>query len=194
MCAELHTRVRHFCLAVLLLAVHSSALFAQNGVPQDVSALVNKPVDDVHAALQSMGYEIATSNVFAGGRQQWWNEKTKSCVALKIKKKQVVEISTGDQGECIAGVENARKVWDSYHDGPSDVTSAALEKERAALREAGFQPTFWIREAAVGRSMEKWYNSTTGKCKYLAFNTGDGGDVAKGDNEPDQCKNPAPKR
>ncbi|HMQ76735.1 MAG TPA: hypothetical protein PKE21_12410 [Flavobacteriales bacterium] len=184
----------HFLFCLLLLSSPMSFLVAQDGVPADVSALVNKPVDDVHAALQSMGYEIATSNVFAGGHQQWWNERTKSCVALKIKKKMVEEITTGNDGECIAGVENARKVWDAYHDGPSDITSAALEKERAALREAGFQPTYWIREAAAGRSMEKWYNSTTSKCKYLAFNTGDGGDVAKGDNEPDQCTNPAPKR
>ena len=180
---------------VLLISVVPLAAIAQD-VPADLNSLVNMKLDDAETLLEQKGYEIAGSSIFKK-EQLWYNEKQNVCVSIAFEKKgdhTVTAVKPGDVAKCKEGVAAARKVTQSYHDGPAPANAAAIEKEREKLRAKGFVVSYWIQDAAPGRSTEYWKNESTGACMHIVWNSNDQGGVETMECEKEYGNNPYPKK
>ncbi len=180
--------------APLLVAV-SVVANAESKVPQDALSVVNMSLEAGQAKLQQEGYEIADSSFF-GGKQLWWNEGKKECIELKFDKsddKKITSVEPGNEKKCIKGAEASRKVWESYRDGQAPASSAGLDAERAKLSDAGYKPSYWIKDVAPGKDAETWYNGAANKCMRLVWSSADGQNMKSMECKPEQGVNPAPK-
>lgn len=180
-----------FCIMLILC----NKAIAQSTVPASAANIVNMNLEDAQKSLTNKGYEIAASNYFKK-TQLWWNETEKVCISLsfdKSKEKKITSVNAGDVEKCKSGVEAGRKVWEKYHDGASPATSAVIEKEREKLKSSGYTVSYWIEDAAPGRSTEYWKNAS-GQCKHIIWNTQDKGNVSVDDCEAKYGDNPAPKK
>ena len=124
---------------VVFISVAPLVATAQD-VPAELNSLVSMKLDDAQNWLEKNGYEIAGSSLFKK-EQLWYNEKQNVCVSMTFEKKgdhTVTGLKPGDEAKCKEGVAAARKVTDSYHDGPAPANAAAIEKEREKLQRQRF--------------------------------------------------------
>jgi hypothetical protein len=180
---------------VLFISAAPLAATAQD-VPAELNSLVSMKLDDAQTWFGQNGYEIAGSSLFKK-EQLWYNEKQNVCVSIAFEKKDdhnVTSVKPGDVAKCKEGVAAARKVTESYHDGPAPANAAAIEKEREKLRAKGFVVSYWIQDAAPGRSTEYWKNESTGDCMHIVWNSADQSDVSTSDCESKYGNNPYPKK
>ncbi|MCF8348314.1 MAG: hypothetical protein K9G61_05830 [Bacteroidales bacterium] len=176
-------------LVAMLLGLFASA---QTQPPAALQDLVNQKLEDAETSLEQMGYEIAGSSFFKR-EQLWYNEKQNVCISMAFEKKgdhMVTAIQPGDVAKCKEGIAAARKVTDSYHDGPAPANAAAIEKEREKLRAKGFVVSYWIQDIAPGRSTEYWKNEKTGACMHIVWNTADQSDVSSDSCDAHYATNP----
>lgn len=181
-------------LFVVLFFLAPVVSFGQD-VPDKLNVLVDMKLEDAETWLEDNGYEIAGSSFFKR-EQLWYNEKLQTCISMAFAKKRdhmVTGIQPGDEAKCKAGIEAARKVLDSYHDGPAPANAAAIEKEREKLRGKGFVVSYWIKDIAPGRSTEYWKNESTGQCMHIVWNTADQSDVSSSKCDSKYRINPYPK-
>lgn len=153
---------------VLIISIAPMAASAQD-VPAELNSLVCMKLDDAQNWLEQNGYEIAASSLFKK-EQLWYNEKQNVFVSIVFEKKgdhTVTGLKPGDVAKCKEGVAAARKVTESYHDGPAPANAAAIEKEREKLSKKGFVVSYWIKDLAPGRSSEYWKNESTGACMFM---------------------------
>ena len=187
---------RHTVLVYLVvLFLTPLASLAQN-IPDELNSLVSMKLDDAETLLEQKGYEIAGSSLFKK-QQLWYNEKQNVCISIEFEKKgdhTVTAIKPGDEAKCREGVAAARKVVESYHDGPAPANAAAIEKEREKLRAKGFAVSYWIKDIAPGHSTEYWKNESTGACMHIVWNTADQSDVSVSDCEAKYGDNPYSKK
>ena len=154
--------------------------------------LIGLKLEDAQNKLEQRGFEIAGSSLFKK-EQLWYNEKENTCLTIAFAKKGdhlVTEVKPGDEAKCKEGVAAARKVAESYHDGAAPAKSAAIEKERQKLRDKGFVVSYWIKDAAPGRSTEYWKNEATGECAHIIWNTADESDVSAATCDSEYRNNP----
>ena len=182
----------------LVLAINfigNNRAFAQDGVPTEVKAIVKMKLEDGQAKLEKLGYEICFSSLF-GKKQDWVNEKSQTCVTLKFNKKQeITEVSLNPQtSECLKKLENARKIWENYHDGQAPVSNSKIDEERKNLTDKGFKVSYWINDVSPGRSAEYWVNDSTKKVKLIVWESADNKWVMTNDSSYEMGKNPAPKK
>jgi hypothetical protein len=180
---------------VIIISIAPMAASAQD-VPAELNSLVSMKLDDAQDWLEQNGYEIAASSLFKK-EQLWYNEKQNVCVSIAFEKKgdhTVTGLKPGDKVKCKEGVAAARKVTDSYHDGPAPANAAAIEKEREKLRAKGFVASYWIQDAAPGRSTEYWKNESTGDCMHIVWNSADQSDVSASKCDSKYGDNPYPKK
>ena len=136
---------------VVFISVAPLVATAQD-VPAELNSLVSMKLDDAQNWLEKNGYEIAGSSLFKK-EQLWYNEKQNVCVSMTFEKKgdhTVTGLKPGDETKCKEGVAAARKVTDSYHDGPAPANAAAIEKEREKLSAKGFVVSYWIKDISPG--------------------------------------------
>jgi hypothetical protein len=185
-----------FVLGLCLTALPTVIAFGQGPVPDDVSDLAHKDLDSAQKTLKGRGYEIVYSS-YTSRTQYWWNDKTQTCVSMKIKDKTAESFKTINKDECQKRLANARKAWQGYADGGLDIHSTPLDAQRETLKNKGFEVIYSVRDAAPGRSAEYFKNAATNQCSMVAFNTSDGNNVEvmdkTGDKTMDWCTNPAPK-
>lgn len=185
--------ITNFFFTILLFV--SIQTNAQQFNEKDFNHLLSIPLDTAQSKLQNSGYEIAHSSLF-GHEQLWWNESQNQCIKIKFSKKENHYIESVEQGEtdkCIEGVEQARKVWEKYHDGQAPVNTSKINEERKKLTDQGFVVSYWIDEISPGRSSEYWVNETSQKAKFIVWEIQ--GDVWVMTNNTDynMGHNPAPK-
>ena len=140
------TAHKDWMMAILLISISLNG-HAQSNVPEDASSVTGLGLKEGQARLQQNGYEIADSSYFSS-KQLWWNENKKVCIKIKFDKegdKKITSVTSGDEQKCIKGAAASRKVWDSYHDGQAPASTAALNKERSKLSDAGYKPSYWFR-------------------------------------------------
>lgn len=150
-------------------------------------------LEDGQAKLEELGYEICFSSLF-GKKQDWVNEKAQTCVTVKFNKnEQITEVSLNPQtSECLKKLENARKIWENYHDGQAPVSAAKIDEERNKLAGQGFKVSYWTYDVSPGRSAEYWVNDSTKKVKLIVWESADNKWVMTNDTSYEMGKNPAP--
>lgn len=184
--------VSNFNFLIALLFV--IPVFGQNEASKDLDVLIGLPLEEAHAKLNEMGFEIAHSSLF-NSNQLWYNETKNECIAFSFSKGDnhtVETIQAGKEKKCIQGVKAARKVWASYIDGSSGVSSAGIDSERGKLSQEGYAVSYWIKDASPGKTMEVWYNEPKQLCKSIIWDTAGKNNVKVIDRDPRLGKNPAP--
>ena len=149
-------------------------------------------LEDAEKALEEKGYEIAGSSIFKK-EQLWYNESKNSCITINFIKKDdhiVTAVNPGNEGKCREGLAAAKKIAEHYHDGQAPANSAAIEKEREKLRAKGYVVSYWIQDAAPGRSTEYWKNESTGGCMHIVWNSADQSGCETMDCEKEYANNP----
>lgn len=184
--------ISNLFLAILLFV--SIPTIAQQFNEKDFSHILGIPLDTAQFKLKNSGFEIAHSSLF-GHEQLWWNESQKQCIKINFSKKKSHNVESVEQGEtekCIEGVEQARKVWEKYHEGQAPVNTPKINEERKKLADKGFVVSYWIDEISPGRSSEYWVNETTQKAMFIVWEIQ--GDIWVMTNSTDynMGKNPAP--
>lgn len=182
--------------SVTLFLMATPLFIAAQNVPDELKALVGLKLEDAETSLEQKGYEIAGSSFFKR-EQLWYNEKQNVCISMAFEKKgdhKVSAVEAGDVAKCKEGIASARRVMDSYHDGPAPANAAAIEKEREKLRTKGFVVSYWIQDIAPGRSTEYWKNESTGACMHIVWNTADQSDVSASACDAHYATNPYPKK
>ena len=190
------TKITFYLFLVLAINfIGNNRAFAQDGVPTEVKAIVKMKLEDGEEKLEKLGYEICFSSLF-GKKQDWVNEKSQTCVTLKFNKKQeITEVSLNPQtSECLKKLENARKIWENYHDGQAPVSNSKIDEERKNLADKGFKVSYWINDVSPGRSAEYWVNDSTKKVKLIVWESADNKWVMTNDSSYEMGKNPAPKK
>jgi hypothetical protein len=191
-----HPTRQLYQLATLMFLFGSLTTTAIAQTTSPLQELIGLKLEDAQAKLEQQGYEIAHSSLFKK-EQLWYNEKQNSCVNILFEKKgdyKVSAVEAGDVAKCKEGIAAARKVFDSYHDGPAPANAAAIEKEREKLRTKGFVVSYWIQDIAPGRSTEYWKNESTGACMHIVWNTADQSDVISSSCDSKYRNNPYPKK
>jgi predicted Rdx family selenoprotein len=156
-----------FILAVLVIVFFLSfyTSYAQD-VPANVKAIVGMKLEAGQEKLQQLGYELCYSSLF-GKNQDWVNEVAQICVTVKFKKSlEITEVTLNPEtAGCLTKLENARKIWENYHDGQSPVSDTKIDSERKKLSDLGFMVSYYSNDVSPGRSAEYWVNETSKKVK-----------------------------
>lgn len=163
-------------------------------VPQEVSSIVKMNLDEGQDKLQSLGYEICHSSLFAK-EQDWYNEKEKICVTIKFKKKskEITEVSLNPEtSKCEQGLEASRKVWEKYHDGQAPVSNSKIDEERKKLADQGFKVSYWVDQISPGNRSEYWVNDKTQKTMLIVWKVEGNEWLMTNKTEYEYGKNPAP--
>ena len=164
-------------------------------MPAEVKSIVGMKLEDGQGKLGELGYEICFSSLF-GKKQDWFNEDAQICVTVKFKKNQeITEVSLNPEtAECQKKLENARKIWENYHDGQAPVSDAKIDEERKKLADAGFEVSYWVNDVSPGRTAEYWVNESTKKVKSIVWETESSKWAMTNDSDYSMGKNPAPKK
>lgn len=178
-----------FCLFAASLCVHSAV--AQSPYPETLKSIVNNPLNEGEKSLQNHGYEVVYSSSY-GRRQYWWNDRSKSCLALGFKGETIKELNTIHIDECQTQLEASKALKDVYKGGLSEIHSPALEKQRNTLTEQGYKPVYWIRETAPGKSREYWLKEEEGKCFSIMSHIHNGSVIRAELGNIKDCKNYVP--
>lgn len=163
-------------------------------VPQEVSSIVKLNLDEGQEKLQSLGYEICHSSLFAK-EQDWYNEKEKICVTIKFKKKskEITEVALNPEtSKCQQGLEASRKVWEKYHDGQAPVSTPKIDEERKKLLDQGFKVSYWVDQISPGNSSEYWVNDKTQKTMLIVWKVDGDKWLMTNKTDYEYGKNPAP--
>lgn len=147
--------------------------FAQSSLPEHLKPIINSPLDEGQKSLQNHGYEVIYSSAL-GRRQYWWNERSKTCLSLGFKGETVKELNPIHMDECQSQLEAAKALKDVYKGGLSEIHSPKLETQRNTLTSQGYEPVYWIKETAPGKSREYWLKSDEGKCYSIMSHIHDG--------------------
>lgn len=185
-----------FLISFLSFTLATPLLSGAQDVPADLNSLVNMKLEDAEKVLEEKGYEIAGSSIFKK-EQLWYNESKNSCITINFTKKDdhiVTAVKPGSEEKCKEGVAAGRKIAEHYHDGPAPANAAAIEKEREKLRAKGYVVSYWIQDAAPGRSTEYWKNESTGGCMHIVWNSADQSGVETMDCEKEYANNPYSKK
>ena len=180
--------MKNTAVYLLLFVLFSASALSQN----NQSDLVGLKLEDAQNKLEQRGFQIAGSSLFKK-EQLWYNEQEGICITIAFEKKgdhEVTAVKPGDEGKCKEGVAAAKKVAESYHDGQAPAKAAAIEKEREKLKAKGFVVSYWIKDAAPGRSTEYWKNEATGECAHIIWNTADESDVSAATCDSEYANNP----
>ena len=164
-------------------------------VPAEVKSIVGMKLEAGQAKIQELGYELCFSSLF-GKKQDWVSEKAQICVTVKFnKKEEITEVALNPEtSECLTKLENARKIWENYHDGQAPVSDAKIDSERKKLADAGFKVSYWVNDVSPGRSAEYWVNESTKKVKLIVWETAGNKWIMTNDSDYSMGKNPAPKK
>ncbi len=182
-------------LAAVMLILFNPLKSQAQELPSEVKSITGMKLEAGEAKLQQMGYEICFSSLF-GKKQDWVNEKAQLCVTIKFnKKEEITEVSLNPEtAECLKKLENARKIWENYHDGQSTGGDAKVTGERKKLADAGFTVSYWVNDVSPGRSAEYWVNESAKKVKSIVWETASGKWAITNDSDYSMGKNPAPKK
>jgi hypothetical protein len=97
-----------------------------------------------------------------------------------------------ETSECLTKLENARKIWENYHDGQAPVSDAKIDEERKKLADGGFKVSYWVNDVSPGRSAEYWVNESAKKVKSIVWETLGNKWAMTHDSDYSMGKNPAP--
>jgi hypothetical protein len=182
-------------LTVTMLVIISLFVFNKahaQDVPAEVKSIVGMKLETGQAKLGGLGYEVCFSSLF-GKKQDWFNEKAQICVTVKFnKKEEITEVSINPEtSECQKKLENARKIWENYHDGQAPVSDAKIDEERKKLADAGFKVSYWVNDVSPGRSAEYWVNESAKKVKSIVWDIQGSKWAMTHDSDYSMGKNPA---
>lgn len=188
--------IYHISLSFLLPVMFAGAVYAQSGIPQEVSSIKGMTLEQGQNKLGELGYEVCASSLF-GHKQDWFNESASVCITIKFDKK--TELITEVLGnpatdDCRKGLEASRKVWENYHDGQAPATSPILEQERKKLSDQGYRVSYWINNVSPGRCSEYWVNESLQKTMFIVWEIQGNNWVMTDKTEYRMGKNPAPKK
>jgi hypothetical protein len=180
-------------LILLTLFISANNAAAQGDVPSEVKSIVGMKLEDGQAKLQELGYELCFSSLF-GKKQDWFSEANEVCVTVSFKKnKDIAEVVINPEtSECQKNLENARKVWENYHDGQAPAKSDKIDEERKKLADQGYQVSYWINDVSPGRSAEYWVNESEKKAKFIVWETQGNVWVMTNDTDYSMGHNPSP--
>ena len=192
---QIKTLKSDLILLILLSFLVVNKIDAQESVPSEVKSIVGMKLEDGESKLQELGYEICFSSLF-GKKQDWFNETKQICVTIKFKKNlEITEVSLNPEvSECQKKLENARKLWENYHDGQAPVSDQKIDEERKKLADLGFKASYWVNDVSPGRSAEYWVNESTKKVKLIVWETQSNKWTMTNDSDYSMAKNPAPKK
>jgi predicted Rdx family selenoprotein len=184
----------HLVLAMLAIVfVLANYTVNAQDVPAEVKEIVGMKLENGQAKLQEMGYEICFSSLF-GKKQDWINEDAQICVTIKFSKsEEITDVSINPEtSECLTKLENARKIWENYHDGQAPVSDAKIDEERKKLTDTGFKVSYWVNDVSPGRAAEYWVNESTQKVKSIVWDIQGSKWAMTHDSDYSMGKNPAP--
>ena len=183
-----------FLPLILCLIFQSNLLFAQNGVPVELKAVLNMNMDQAQEKLEALGYEICGVKPMKK-TEDWINQSTTTCITLKFDKKtnQITEVLANPAySDCLKGFDNIRKLWENYHDGQASVGDAKVNEERKKLTDSGFKVSYWVNDVSPGRSAEYWVNESTKKVQSIVWETASGKWALTHESDYAMGKNPSP--